>query len=86
MTIEKPISKKTPITIGLVISLLGGSAWLTNVNSQVIQNTEQIAELKDNNEKMIDLLNAQNLMLTRQQAEIGFIKDIVKEIKSKVKN
>jgi len=41
-----PISEKSTVTIGLLITLLAGSAWLTNVWANGIQNKEQIAEIK----------------------------------------
>jgi predicted DNA-binding transcriptional regulator len=40
------ISEKSTLTIGLVITLLSGSAWLTTVWASGEQNKEQIQEIK----------------------------------------
>ena len=42
-----PISEKSSVTIGLLITLLAGSAWLTSVWANGVQNKEQIHEIKN---------------------------------------
>jgi len=42
-----PLSEKSTVTISLVITLLAGSAWLTNVWANGIQNKESITEIKN---------------------------------------
>lgn len=43
---EAPIGKRTPITIGLVIALLGGVGWLTDMNNKGTANARSIDEVK----------------------------------------
>jgi hypothetical protein len=40
------IGKRTPITIGLLISIVGGVAWLTELKYQNDANAKEILEVK----------------------------------------
>lgn len=45
------IGKKTPITVGLLISIIGGVAWLTDLKHQGDANADMIQELKEKQEE-----------------------------------
>lgn len=44
--LQKPIGKRTPLTIGLVVSLLGMTGWLTDLRATGEANSSDIRELK----------------------------------------
>lgn len=56
MDYKKPttyvIGKRTPITIGLLISIVGGSTWLTNLKYQNDANAKDIAEVKEDQKEI----------------------------------
>ncbi len=43
---ENTITERTPITIGLVIVILGGIFWLSNIQHQGSANAASIKEIK----------------------------------------
>jgi hypothetical protein len=47
MEIVKKITEKTAVSISLVISLIGGIAWLTNLHADTSRNTEQIGRIEE---------------------------------------
>lgn len=40
------IGKRTPITVGLLISMVGGVAWLTDMKYQTQANAKEILDVK----------------------------------------
>lgn len=91
------INSNTYVPIGVIATLLsvlaGGIIWLTNVHAQVQNNTksaeQQEKELSDLEVKIESVDTKQNqlmLLMTKQQEQIEYIKEAVKEIKRKVEN
>ena len=57
----KTISKETPVTLGVVVIIIGGVVWLTNIQSKAAANSQNIVEMKSNlSQQKEDFKQAQN--------------------------
>lgn len=64
------ITGKTMVPISLVISLIGGSGWMTKVHSTVEKNTAQISEVKEKEEETLKVLREINTRLSRIEGRL----------------
>lgn len=67
---EKAISEKTRITVGLVVMLLGFSAWLTQIYFQGTANAEAIRTLEAKQDK-VDTMQTDIAVIKAQLSEVA---------------
>jgi hypothetical protein len=67
------ISEKSTVTVGLLISILGASAFITNIHFKANANAEDLSKLKSDFKEEMRLL--------REESRINF-KDIKEDIRS----
>lgn len=65
------LSEKTPVTVGLVITAIGGVFWLSMVFAQGQENAKAIAEIKAEKAEYSKTVNDINQRLSRIEGAVG---------------
>lgn len=84
------ITENTAISIGLVVLLIGGAAWLTTLHVSTLSNGKRLSKIQDKNEESdtrlrqrIDKLEAEtNTILermARMETKLDFIIESIKK-------
>ena len=80
----KAIDKNTPVTLGLVFIIIGGVVWLSSMAYGQRENKEKIKKIQTDQDKIMNLIQQQQVIMVKQSEQVKYIKETVREIKLKV--
>lgn len=68
---EKVISEKTLIPISLVMTIVTGVSWATNIYSKTVDHQDAIEELEKNQDKLTNIMISIDKRLSRIEWKLG---------------
>lgn len=70
-SLKQMISENTPISIGLLMTIIGGIFWLTNLYAQTISNSNALHRIENNQDRYTQNLEQINMRLSHIEGALG---------------
>lgn len=65
------ISENTPISISLLISIIGGIVWISNISAKAESNSQAVHRIEENQREYTKNLQEINERLSRIEGRLG---------------